>query len=292
MLLFVLKLWRFLRVIDMFSFTELIDSKKRPLVMGVLNITPDSFSDGGEYFTVEKAVEKAKELEFEGADIIDIGACSTSPFSCGTSCDEELERLKRVFPAVRASVNVPLSIDTYRTEAAELAFENGADIFNDESGKIEMSRLELAKAYGGGYVFMHTGNSDSVNAVNYTDGVLADVLNSFRKIRMLAEECEMRDSVCCDCGIGFGKTRQDDLLLLRELNKLTECSPLLVGVSRKRVVGEATGEAEPLNRIFGTVAAEAVACFNGAQIIRAHDVKAALDAVRMSQAIFKGELNG
>ena len=292
MLLFVRKLWRFLTVIDMFSFTELIDSKKRPLVMGILNITPDSFSDGGEYFTVEKAVDKAKELEFEGADIIDIGACSTSPLAVVTSPGEELRRLESTFSAIRKSVGIPLSVDTFRIEAARLAFENGADIFNDESGKIEMSRLELAKAYGGGYVFMHTGNSDSANPVNYPDGVIEDVLNSFGKVKALAAECKMHHSVCYDCGIGFGKTRLDDLTLLREMNKLTDYSPLLVGVSRKRVVGEAIGETEPLKRIYGTVAAETAACMKGAGIIRAHDVKAALDAVRMSQAIIGGKLNG
>ncbi len=289
---FVRKLWRFLTVIDMFSFTELINSKKRPLVMGVLNITPDSFSDGGEYFTVEKAVEKAKELEFEGADIIDIGACSTSPYTRVTTLAEELSRLENTFAAIRKSVSVPLSIDTFRLEAAQLAFENGADIFNDESGKIETSRLELAKAYGGGYIFMHTGNSDSANVVNYPEGVIEDVLISFGKVSALADECKMQCSVCYDCGIGFGKTRLDDLTLLREMSKLSNYSPLLVGVSRKRVVGEAIGETEPLKRIYGTVGAEAIACFCGAQIIRAHDVKAALDAVKMSQAIIGGKLNG
>ena len=292
MLLFVRKLWRFLTVSDMFSFAELIDSKKRPLVMGILNITPNSFSDGGEYFTVEKAVDKAKELEFEGADIIDIGACSTSPLAEVTSSGEELRRLESTFSAIRKNVGIPLSVDTLRIEAARLAFENGADIFNDESGKIEMNRLELAKAYGGGYVFMHTGNSDSANPANYPDGVIEDVLNSFGKVKALASECKIQHSVCYDCGIGFGKTRLDDLTLLREMNKLTDYSPLLVGVSRKRVVGEAIGETEPLKRIYGTVAAETAACMKGAGIIRAHDVKAALDAVRMSQAIIGGKLNG
>lgn len=261
--------------------------------MGILNVTPDSFSDGGEYYTAEKAVEKAKELEMQGADIIDIGACSTSPFSCGTSCDEELERLKRVFPAVRASVNVPLSIDTYRTEAAELAFEYGADIFNDESGAVDASRLELAKRFGGGYIFMHTGNADSAAAAEYPDGVLADVCNSFAKIKALAEGCGLAQAaICYDCGIGFGKSRKDDLLLLRELKALSHFSPLLVGVSRKRIVGEVIGETEPLNRIYGTVAAETAACLNGAKIVRAHDVKAALDAVKIAQALIGGELNG
>ncbi len=286
------KPWRLLTVIDMFSFTELIDFKKRPLVMGILNVTPDSFWDGGEYFTVEKAVEKAKQLEFQGADIIDIGACSTSPEAAFTSLDEELDRLCNVFSSIRKNVGVPLSIDTFRIEAANLAFENGADIFNDESGKIEMNRLELSKAYGGGYVFMHTGNSDSATAANYQDGVLDDVLNSFGKVSELAKDCQMQHAVCYDCGIGFGKTRRDDLTLLREMNKLADFSPLLVGISRKRVVGEAIGEAEPRNRIYGTVAAEAAACLNGARIIRAHDVKAALDAVKMSQAIIGGKLNG
>ncbi len=261
--------------------------------MGILNVTPDSFSDGGEFFTAEKAVEKAKELEFHGADIIDIGACSTSPFSSGTSRAEELERLKRVFPAVRASVNVPLSIDTYRTEAAELAFEYGADIFNDESGKVDASRLELAKRFGGGYIFMHTGNADSSAAAEYPDGVLSDVCKSFAEIKALAAAYGMiQGSVCYDCGIGFGKSRKDDLLLLRELKTLAEYSPLLIGVSRKRIVGEIIGETEPLNRVYGTVAAETAACLNGAKIVRAHDVKAALDAVKIAQALIGGELNG
>lgn len=278
---------------SMFNFNSFINEKKRPVIMGVLNITPDSFSDGGKYFATDKAVEKARELQNSGADIIDIGACSTSPFSAGTSPEQERERLESALPEIVKAVSVPLSIDTCRLDIAEFALSNGVQIFNDESGQIYQTRLELAKEYGAGYIYMHTGGGDAKSAVKYENGIVAELKDSFSKMSRCAERCGFSlDSLCYDCGIGFGKTREDELLILKKLSELCEFSPILIGVSRKRLIGEATGREKPQDRLFGTLGAEAAAVIGGAKVIRTHDVSASLDAIKTVNAIMEGCFNG
>ncbi|MBQ3888537.1 MAG: dihydropteroate synthase [Clostridia bacterium] len=273
----------------MSSLRSLLASVGRPLVMGILNLTPDSFSDGGLYFEAEAAARRARQMVDEGADILDVGACSTAPGKAPASAQEECDRLRRLLPSVmEAAGNTPVSIDTFRPEAAELALSLGAQIVNDESGAFSPETAALVKRYNADWVVMHVGGADSSHAAAYPAGVVAAVRAFFAEMQNAALAAGVpAERLCYDPGIGFGKTREDDLRLLASCGEFAAFSPLLIGVSRKRVVGVATGESEPENRLYGTVAAQAVAVYGGAAIIRAHDVRAALDAVRMAQAIRK-----
>lgn len=274
----------------MFSFKELTDKKNRPLVMGIVNITPDSFSDGGESFSPEAALKAALKLKSEGADIIDVGACSTAPMNETASEEEELSRLVKTLPLIAENVEIPLSVDTFRASAAHFALENGVSIINDESGFYLKSMAELVKRYGAGWVFMHTGGTSSKETVEYINGVTADVYGFFSDMRAKAISDGIEESVLCyDYGIGFGKTRADDLELLKNTSAFSEFSPLLVGVSRKRVIGEATGVKEPRERVYGSIAAAVMCALSGASIIRVHDVKATVEALDTAFAIKRGK---
>ncbi len=272
----------------MFSFRRLIDEKKRPLVMGILNITPDSFSDGGEAFSLSGALERLHCLEKEGADIIDIGACSTAPMNEVVSCDEEIKRLS-FLPDLVSATNVPLSIDTFRPEVADYALNCGVKIVNDESGKFSKEMAEVVKKYNAGWIFMHTGGKSSKDIKEYPEGVVNDVLNFFTECQMKATDFGIdRDSLFFDFGIGFGKSRDDDLTLLSECEKITAYYPLLVGVSRKRIIGEITNEKDSKNRVVGSVAAATLVAYKGAEILRVHDVKETVDAMNVVKAVVKG----
>ena len=274
----------------MFSFSQILLEKKRPLVMGILNITPDSFLDGGENNCLSSALERLVLLQEQGADIIDIGACSTAPCNELASCEEELSRLKSVLPELMRVAKVPVSIDTFRAEIAEYALSQGVSVVNDESGCFNDAMASAVERYGAGWIFMHTGGSDSRSSVRYENGVVADVKCFFADARKRALYNSISvEQLAFDVGIGFGKTRIDDLQLLNSLSMLSEYQPLLVGVSAKRVVGEATGR-DKKERQFGSVAAGAVAIYNGAQILRVHDVAGTLDAIKMTVAIKKESL--
>lgn len=272
----------------MFSFKKLSENKKRPLVMGILNITPDSFSDGGEYSSLSKAMERIEALCNEGADIIDIGACSTAPMSMIASEEEELARLS-ILPQLIEKSTVPVSVDTFRPRVAEFALKCGATIINDESGEFSVEMASVVKAFGSGWIFMHTGGKSSAENSVYPIGVTDDVLSFFARMKKQATNYGINeDCLCYDCGIGFGKSRNDDVNLLSDCKKLSEYSPLLVGVSRKRVIGEIVSRQEPSERINGSIAAAAVAAYSGADILRVHDVSATVDAVKIASTIKKG----
>lgn len=272
----------------MFSIYNSIAAKKRPLIMGVLNVTPDSFFDSGKSFFVDDAVNRAKQIEAEGADILDIGGCSTAPGNAIVSLNEELERLKNVLPAVLKSTKIPVSVDTFRFEVARFALEQGAVIINDESGCFSEKMAMLVKQYGASWIFMHTGNKSSSQVAEYENGVVASVLEFFNSMKHQALGFGINENqLCYDYGIGFGKSREDDLTLLKNTNEFAEFKPLLVGVSNKRVVGQATGR-ETQDRIFGTVSAESISAFLGAGVIRTHNVKACVDSINMVNSIIKG----
>lgn len=272
----------------MFSFQEFIKEKDHPLVMGILNITPDSFSDGGEAFSLSGALERLCCLEKDGADIIDIGACSTAPDNEPVSCEEELKRLS-FLPELIKVANVPLSIDTFRPEIAEFALNCGVKIVNDESGAYSDKMAQVVKNYGAGWVFMHTGGKTSKDENNYPDGVVNDVLNFFSECSDNAINFGVaRESLFFDCGIGFGKTRQDDLALISECEKIASVYPLLIGVSRKRVIGEIINEPDAKKRVTGSVTAAALCAYKGALLFRVHDVKETVDALKVVKATMKG----
>ena len=266
----------------MFSFKTLIKKKNGPLIMGILNITPDSFSDGGEFNGLSSALERLNNLYEEGADIIDIGACSTAPNNTIISVDEELKRLE-ILPELVKNAKVPLSIDTFRPEVARFALENGVSIINDESGVFNSAMAEVVKEYNAGWIFMHTGGKSSKEEAKYENGVVEDVLSFFDDIKKRAIDFGVNEAALCyDCGIGFGKKRNDDIELLKNCKILSQYSPLLIGVSRKRVIGEITGQQNPRDRVAGSVAAAVCCARNGAGILRVHDVKETVDALKVS----------
>ncbi len=270
----------------MFYFKDLTENKKSPLIMGILNITPDSFSDGGEFNGLSSALERLNKLYEEGADIIDVGACSTAPGNTIVSVEEELQRLE-ILPELVKKSKIPLSIDTFRPEVAKFALENGVTIINDESGIFNPVMADVVKEYNAGWVFMHTGGKSSKEVTEYENGVVEDVISFFADMKNKAFTFGINeDSLCFDCGIGFGKTRDDDIELLKNCKSLSEYSPLLIGVSRKRVIGELTGEKNPKNRVAGSVAAAVCCAKNGASVLRVHDVKETVDAMKVSYILY------
>lgn len=272
----------------MFSIYNSITEKQRPLVMGILNVTPDSFFEAGKSFFAESAFNRALQIESDGADIIDIGGCSTSPGKTFASYEEELSRLKTVLPLIPNTVKIPVSIDTFRPRIAEFALENGVAIVNDESGVFSEEMASLVKEYNANWIFMHTGNKTSSEVAVYENGVVENVLGFFKSMKEQALNFGIDENkLCFDYGIGFGKTREDDLTLLKNTDVFSEFKPLLVGVSNKRVVGQATGR-EVDERAFGTISAESVSVFLGADVIRTHNVKACVDSINMVAAIKKG----
>ena len=261
---------------------------KRTYVMGILNCTPDSFSDGGLYNSPEAAVEHALRMQSEGADIIDIGANSTRPDATVLTCEEEMKRLMPVLEAVRKAVSVAVSVDTFYPDCAEAALEAGADIINDVSGKFNPEMASLAVKHGTGYVVMHNPCGAGKTA-EYPDGAVADVRRFFEESLMRAEECGLaKSSLCLDPGLGFGKAYEDNLELIREADRLKFSGvALLFAGSRKRFIGTASGVEVSSQRDYGTVAAHTAAVAGGADIIRAHDVAAAVQGARVADAIYR-----
>ncbi len=263
-----------------------LDLSRRTHIMGILNVTPDSFSDGGRYATAQAAVERALAIEAEGADILDIGAQSTRPGCTPISAEEEWARLEPVLEALRGRVHIPLSIDTYYPQVACRALDAGAHILNDVSGSLENGMPEVAARYGAGLVMMHAGGgADDEGAAD----AVQDVRRYFGTALRAAEKAGLpREAVCLDPGIGFGKGRAGDAELIARLPALLEGLPdiaVLVGASRKRVVGMWCGSPPFGERLPGTLAVHTIALWNGAHILRVHDVAAAVQAARVADAL-------
>lgn len=263
---------------------------KRTYIMGILNVTPDSFFDGGQWNSPEKAVEHALKMQEEGADIIDIGAQSTRPGSVLLSENEELEIIKKYIPAVTSVVNVPVSVDTFYPRVAEYCLENGAKIINDVSSKMDREMALVVKKHNAGWIVMHTGNASASQEADYSKcgGVVNDVLAFFDKAEEIAAEYSInRENICFDMGFGFGKSHFDNLELLRNIDKLK--SPeraLLTALSCKRLVKNETG-ADGYDRVFGTLAADTLAIAGGTDFIRVHHVKEACLAAKMTDAVVR-----
>ena len=263
----------------------------KPALMGILNVTPDSFSDGGVYFTPEAAAARAAEMQLAGADLIDIGACSTRPGGALTDEAEELRRMQAAFDAVRAAVTVPVSVDTFRPAVAAFALERGADIVNDVSGTVDPELADMVRRSGAGWILMHAGpaGAATADAPDYPGGVLRHVQAFFDDAVTKAAALGVPQAqICLDPGFGFAKTQEQNLELLRGLRTLdTHGCMLLVALSRKRFVGAISGETAPENRLFGTLAANAAAVAGGADILRVHDVAAHAPFVRALDRIGK-----
>ncbi len=263
---------------------------KRTYIMGILNVTPDSFFDGGQWNSPEKAVEHALKMQEDGADIIDIGAQSTRPGSTLLSEDEELEIIKKYIPAVTSAVNVPVSVDTFYPKVAEYCLENGAKIINDVSSKMDREMALVVKKHNAGWIVMHTGNASASQEADYSKcgGVVNDVLAFFDKAEKIAAEYSIsRENICFDMGFGFGKSHFDNLELLRNIDKLKSSErALLTALSCKRLVKNETG-ADGYDRVFGTLAADTLAIAGGTDFIRVHHVKEACLAAKMTDAVVR-----
>lgn len=261
---------------------------EKTYVMGILNYTPDSFSDGGNYFTPEKALERALEMQDQGADIIDIGANSTRPDAVILGAAEEKERLAPVLEAVCGNVKAAVSVDTFYPVCAEAALKAGADIINDVSGVFNPETAKLAAKYGAGYIVMHNP-CGSAEACDYPEGVIAQLRKFFVDAIELAAKFGLpKEQLCLDPGFGFGKTYEDNLEILRNLQWLKfNGVALLAAGSRKRFIGTASGEENPALRDPGTVAAHTAAIAGGADIIRVHDVFSGVQAARVADEIYR-----
>lgn len=280
----------------------------RTYIMGILNVTPDSFSDGGVWMDEQKAIAHALEMQAQGADIIDIGGQSTRPGHIPVTAEEELARVLPVVKALAQTLTVPISVDTYYPLVAREAMQAGASIINDVSGVIVSEMEQVVAESGAGWIVMHTGaefTADSETVAEqlkelmhsremqacreYPDGIAGDVRDFFEKAYLSATSLGiLPEQLCFDTGIGFGKSYIQNLDLLRDTHIARLASrPLLVGVSRKRFIGEAAKEADPLKRLAGTIAANTAAIAGGADILRVHDVAQNVQAAQVADAIYR-----
>jgi dihydropteroate synthase len=260
-----------------------LPARPYPYVMGILNVTPDSFSDGGRYVDVEKALAHVNRMVADGADIIDIGAESTRPYDGQkpVSAEEEIRRLEPILPHL-ASFGVPVSIDTMKAKVARIAIDGGAAIINDVQGlQGDPDMARIAADTGVPVIAMH--NRDTVDA---TIDIMADISEFFVRTIDIAEKAGIsRDKIVLDPGIGFGKTPEQSMQVLARLAELTQYGfPILVGASRKRFIASVT-PSEPEQRLGGSLAAHLLAALNGAAIIRTHDVYDTVQALRIASAI-------
>ncbi|MBX3711967.1 MAG: dihydropteroate synthase [Lysobacter sp.] len=262
----------------------------RPRVMGIVNVTPDSFSDGGEHASVDAAVAHALRLVEEGADLLDIGGESTRPGAADVPVDEELARVLPVIERLADAVTVPISIDTSKPEVMRAAVAAGAGMINDVHALRREGALDAAAALGVPVVLMHMqGEPRSMQQAPDYDDVVAEV-HRFLAERIFSAEMAgiAKKKIVIDPGFGFGKTTAHNLALLARLDRFADLGvPVLAGLSRKRSIGELTGRDDPHARVHGSVAAHLIAAQRGATILRAHDVAATVDAVRVWNAVAK-----
>jgi dihydropteroate synthase len=256
--------------------------------MGVINVTPDSFSDGGLYFEEERAVERGMELEAEGADIIDVGGESTKPGSEPIAAEEELKRIIPVISALRKRTSSLISVDTTKSEVAQAALDEGADIINDISSfRFDSKMLPLAAQKQVPVVLMHMKGIPKTMQDNprYEDVVLEVKAFFKEKIQAAQEHGINKEKIIIDPGIGFGKGLKDNLVLINRLQTFEELGcPLLVGVSRKSFIGKILNS-PAAERLEGTIASALLSIINGAHILRVHDVAAVKRAVLVAEAI-------
>jgi len=255
----------------------------QPRVMGIVNVTPDSFSDGGKYSSTDLAVAHALQLIAEGADILDIGGESTRPGAEPVSLQEELKRVIPVIDALTKVTTVPLSIDTYKPQVMQAAIQAGIDIVNDIRALQETNALEIVANSNVGVCLMHMQGMPQTMQLNpsYTD-VVAEVQQFLadRADACLAHGIN-KNRIMLDPGFGFGKTKEHNIALIQHLDRLKQLGyPLLVGLSRKSVLGKIAGGDEQ-QRLHAGLAASVISVMKGAKVVRVHDVKATVDALKM-----------
>ena len=270
---------------------------ERTLVMGVLNVTPDSFSDGSKFLTLDQAVDAGLAMERDGADILDIGGESTRPGSEGVSAAEELARLLPVLQALRGRLKIPISVDTQKASVAEIAIGAGAQILNDISGLKNDPRLaEVAAKFRVPIILMHMrGKPRTMQEQPFAQDVWKNVVGGLRKSIAEARRVGVQKSqIILDPGIGFGKSYLQNYELLAKLPQLAKLGyPLLVGTSRKGFLGATLARngksAPPGERIWGTAATVTASILNGAHIVRVHDVREMVQVARVSDCLLHPE---
>ncbi len=271
------------------KYTLNLDSRTH--IMGIVNITPDSFSgDGLAGLSLDKAVEYASSLVRDGADIIDIGGESSRPGAKSVSLKEEIARVIPLIKALARKINKPLSIDTYKPEVAKIALDNGASIINDITGLRNAKMAKIAARYRSAVIIMHMRGNPRTMQKNPVYGSLIDDISEYLKSAILkAKESGVREqSIIIDpgIGIGFGKTLSHNLEILKRLKEFKSLGmPILIGASRKAFIGKLLNESEPGKRLTGTIAASVSASLNGANILRVHDVKAVKEALKVTDRI-------
>lgn len=264
-------------------------SLKRPLIMGILNLTPDSFSDGGRFVDPAQAIEHALKMEAEGADIIDIGGETTKPGAPPVPAAEEAARIIPVMERLVRELRCPLSVDTWKSAVADRALSAGAEIINDISGfNFDPQMADVVARHGAAAVLMHTrGKPDEMQQnTDYSD-LMTEVIGGLRNsVSQALAAGVQRERIAIDPGICFGKDLSGNLEILRRLRELTSLGlPVLVGTSRKSFIGKILARQEAAERTFGTAATVALSIANGAQILRVHDVREMRDVADLAHAI-------
>lgn len=274
-----------------------LDLESRVLVMGALNVTPDSFSDGGRYADPQSAVARALEIEAEGADILDIGGESTRPGSKPVSAEEEMDRVMPVIESLRGRLRIPLSVDTTKSEVARAAVEAGAEIINDVSGlRFDPAVASVAAETGAALVLMHSrGAPGMMHQQPPVDDVFAEVIGGLRRsIEDAVSRGARPERIILDPGVGFGKTPEQNLRLIDGLDRLVAefGLPVLLGTSRKSFIKHALDKAlyggardDMRERVAGTAATVVIGVLRGARIVRVHDVGVMLAVTRMAEAV-------
>jgi dihydropteroate synthase len=271
---------------------------KRTIIMGVLNVTPDSFSDGGEHFSVDDAVKHAFSMEKNGADIIDIGGESTRPGATSVSVKEEMDRIILVIEQIIGEINVPISIDTYKSEIAKNALDLGVDMINDISAlRVDKNLAGIVAEYEVPICLMHMkGNPKSMQINPVYDDVVKEIYDFLKERAEFALFCNIKkENIIVDPGIGFGKRTggeiEDNCEILRRLYELKDLGfPIMIGASRKKFIVNVCGDDDPLpvsDRLEGSLAAACLAVANGADIVRVHDVKETRRCVDLVDCIIR-----
>jgi dihydropteroate synthase len=268
-----------------------LNYNNKTLIMGILNVTPDSFSDGGKFYGIDSALLQAEKLIEEGADILDIGGESTRPNSQRVSIKEEITRVMPVIEEIRKRFDIPISIDTSKSEVAEKAIEAGAEIINDVSGlRFDEKIAAIAAKTNSGLVLMYLrGSFETMHKLPPIENILDEVKKGFNWSIEKAKNYGVKDeNLVLDIGIGFSKTFEQNLELIAKLDKVSkEFSgfPILVGTSRKSFIGKILNDVPTSERLIGSLASLSVAIWNGANIVRVHDIKETVETLKVVEAI-------
>jgi len=266
---------------------QVLTFRKTPLIMGILNVTPDSFSDGGNFYTVQAAVDCARRLEDAGADILDIGGESTRPYSQPVSPTDEVQRVAPVLERLQGVVNIPISIDTTKASVAQVAVELGARIINDVSGlEADERMIDVARSTQAGICAMHRqGTPQNMQDNPSYENCTLEILDYLRQRDSLLRKAGIDpERICLDPGIGFGKSHQHNLELIRSVGLFHQLGrPILVGHSRKGFIGKVLGDKD-LGRDYGTLGVSFALQLQGVQILRVHDVAGHVQAFRLLES--------